>query len=63
MSEADKHGNGKTDPACSEKEGSGRYGEDVDREGGPYKVKKRPYKVKNVNSATRNQKTEVRVNL
>lgn len=63
MREADEHGNGETDHTHSEKEGRERCGEDVDGEGGPYKVKKRPYKVKNVNSGTRNQKTEVRVNL
>jgi len=63
MRETDEHGNGETDPAHSEKEGRGRCAEDVDGEGGPYKVKKRPYKVKNVNSGTRNQKMEVRVNL
>jgi hypothetical protein len=40
----------------SKKEGRRRCEVDPDVEEGPYKVKKRPYKVKNTNSGTRNQK-------
>lgn len=59
MREPNEHCNGGTGSMGSKYESGGRSEEEIDVEVGPYKVKKRPYKVKNVNSGMRNQKTEV----
>lgn len=57
MREPNERGNGEADSMGSKYEAGGRCEEETYVGVGPYKVKKRPYKVKNVNSGTRNQKT------
>lgn len=57
-----KHGVDKFNCVDSRKEMGEMCNEERNKEVGPYKVKKRPYKVKNVISGMRNQKTNIRFN-
>jgi hypothetical protein len=56
LREPHEHDDGETDSGDSREETSKRCEEEPAAEAGPYKVKKRPYKVKNISSSTRNQK-------